>query len=106
MAVTIPLDSALQLYDLQVELDNVTYGLRVVWNYRADQWAFSIFDAAGLPIAENIGLVVGVPLAKRIKDARMPPGTLIAFDSANKGADPGLTDLGTRTVLCYFPEGE
>lgn len=106
MAVTIPLSNDVPDYALQVELDGQTYGLELHWNFRSEQWAISLFTSEGDAIALNIGVVVDFPLGRRIQRTEMPPGVLMAVDTAGGHAAPAFGDLGTRVQLLYFPLSE
>ena len=106
MSVTIPLRNDLVDFDFQVELDGQTYGFRFLWNFREEKWFGSIFDADGQPIVEGVKAVVDWPWLRRYQDSRMPPGVLQFMDTTGEQADPGLEDLGSRTLLLYFAEGE
>lgn len=106
MAVKIPLRQDLPHFSAQFELDGATYTFEFQWNFRSGAWFMSISDGDGAPIVNGVQVVVGWPLAKRIKDARMPLGTLQAQDTAGGDEDPGLTDLGARVQLYYFSQGE
>ncbi len=106
MAVTIPLRNDIPDYDLQVELDGQTYGIEMHWNFRSLQWAMSLFDAEGVAVALNIGVVVDFPLARRVQRSEMPPGVFIAVDTTGQNTDPGFSDLGTRVQLLYMSPGE
>jgi hypothetical protein len=104
--VTIPLRNDLTSFDFVVELDGVSYTLDCKWNYRAEAWFLSLYDADGQPISVGIRLVVGFPLGKRCKSSRMPPGVLQAQDTSGAKRDPGLEDLGSRVQLYYFSADE
>lgn len=100
--VTIPLRSDIPQYDFQVELDGQTYGLNFFWNDRSEAWFMGVSDADG-PIVDGVRVVVGFPLGRRCRDARMPPGTFQAQDTTGAHQDPGLNDLGSRTQIYYIP---
>jgi hypothetical protein len=106
MSLVIPLRTDLPAYTMSVELDGQTYVLQFLWNFEALGWFVSLFDAAGVAIFEGQRFVVDQPLGKRIRDARMPPGVLMAYDTTGKRQDPGLEDLGTRTTLLYLTAAE
>lgn len=99
----IPLRNDLPHFSLRVQLDASVYGMEFVWNFRANAWFFSLFDAAGEPIFEGQRLVVDFPLGSRLKDARLPKGILVVTDTTGKQQDPGFEDLGSRVQLSYTP---
>jgi hypothetical protein len=88
-------------YTFGVELDANTYQLEFRWNVRDASWYFSIYDAAGAPIAIGARVVIGFPLHFRNVSERMPPGIFDAVDTSGKGSPPGLLDLGGRVQLLY-----
>lgn len=106
MALTIPLQNDLPFFSMQVELENSTYGLEFRYNEASEAWFVSISTADGTPIVSGARLVVDWPLFGRYADDRLPPGILIAQDTTGARQDPGLEDLGTRTLLLYFTSEE
>lgn len=106
MAVTIPLRNDVPDYDFQVELDGQTYGIRMLWNFRSEQWTLSLFNSLGEPLALNVGFVVDFPLARRIQTEGMPPGVFIAKDTSGQHREPAFADLGGRVQLVYLSASE
>jgi hypothetical protein len=89
-----------------VELEGQTYGLKLIWNFRAEAWFLSLYDADGQAIVHGIRLVTDYPLGKRFKDSRMPPGTFQIQDTSGERRDPNSADLGRRALLYYFTADE
>jgi hypothetical protein len=106
MSQTIPLRSDLQHYDMQVTLDGVIYTLELRWNRREGFWYMSLLLEDGTPLVLSLKLVLDHPLGCRCRDARRPPGALIAVDTSTQHLDPGLSDLGSRVLLVYFEKVE
>lgn len=102
-AITLPAVSVPTHSTFQTDMDGVTYGLETRWNERAQGWFLRIFDAEGNELLSAVRIVVGFFLAKRSSDPRMPPGVIVAMDTSGQDLDPGLTDLGARVQLLYFP---
>ena len=106
----LPLRTDLPAYRFQVELEGRTYGLRLRWNERAAAWFLSVLTADDALLLSGVKVVVGVPLLRRHVDSRLPPGELMALDTARADAEAGLEELGARVVLTYteaadLPEG-
>lgn len=106
MALIIPLSNDTELYQLQVELDGVTYGLELRWNHVAEGWFISVLTSEDVRVVSGVRIVVDWPLFKRFADPRLPPGELMAQDTTGAQQDPGLEDLGKRVLLLYFSEAE
>lgn len=104
--LTIPLRTDITHYSFQVELDGATYGFELRWNERAEGWFLSLFDVEGEPLVSSRRVVLDMPMLARQRVEGLPPGQLIATDTAGTGAEPGLTELGGRVQLLYFDEAE
>lgn len=89
-----------------VELDGATYKIEALWSDRDEAWSISLLTAEEAPIVVGRKLVLGLPLFQRFKDARLPPGRLMAIDSTADRREAGLSDLGRRVQLCYFDASE
>jgi hypothetical protein len=106
MSVTVPLRSDLPFYHFQVDLDEVTYGLELRWNYQAAAWFLSLYTSEDELILASQKVTVDWPIGSRHADGRLPPGVLIFLDTTGAHEDPGESDLGGRCVLLYFSEAE
>jgi len=104
--VTLPLRNDLPHFKFRTELDGAGYVFEFWWNDRAGAWFMSISDTDDVMILAGVRVVVDFPLAARFHDERLPPGVLVAQDTTGARQDPGLEDLGVRTVLLYFPSSE
>lgn len=78
-----------------------TIEIRLKWNERIEFWNMGVFTADGEVIIRGIRTVANIDLFGPYSDERLPPGQLIAFDSENKGADPGRNDWVERHQLLY-----
>ena len=99
MSISIPLSSASPFYKQNVELDGVVY------NYRGEYWALSIYEIDETVIIDNVRLTVGAEIISRY-GLTAPPGALsvIATDGTD---DPiGRDDLGARISLIYTTGAE
>jgi hypothetical protein len=106
VSIIIPLRSDLPYFDLEVELDGVTYGLELRWNTRAEGWFLTIFNPETEEVIRaGIRVVCDFPLRSYEAD-RLPPGALVAVDTSGEATDPGYGDLGDRVQLLYFTAAE
>lgn len=103
VAQTLPLRTDAPRYALRVDLDAQRYSFEFEWNDRAGAWFFNLLDASEDPILQGVRVVVNSSLLELFRDPRLPPGVLFAADSTGLDLDPGLTDLGDRVQLVYYP---
>lgn len=101
----LPVDSASEFYDLDVDLDGRAYRFELRWNPRAASWFITTYDATGELLVGPRRIVLGANLLGRGIDDRLPPGELLAVDTSSDGTDPTRDDLGTRVVLVYAEAG-
>lgn len=117
MSETIDTSTELNDYRQVTTLDGRDYVLRFNFNQREGKWYLSIGDERDVNIVHGIKVVPLVSLLRKVKDARKPPGLLMARDLTASDAafelgekiidlDPGLNDLGGRVALFYFLEDE
>lgn len=106
MSVVVPLRNGLPFFDVQAQLDGVTYTLELRWNVRATAWFLNVLDEAEQNVfLAGLKLVANFPLAAYVT-GRSPPGALVCVDTSGQGADPGLNDLGARHQLLYYSKAE
>lgn len=108
MAVELPIVADVPHFDFAVELDGVSYLIELAWNLRDLAWYLTLKTAEGEHLVSGRKLVVDMPAWNRFKDPRVPPGVLLAVDTAGSLEDPGLEDLGIgrRVRLIYTPASE
>lgn len=100
----VPTDS-LPSYQETVTLEGTKYVLQFDYSERCASWYMSIADASGVDIYNGVKLVVGLPLLRRCKDPRRPPGALVVISSTADNTPPSLFDLvpnAGRCVLYYI----
>lgn len=85
-------------------LDGRDYVLTFQWSAREERWFLSVADESNDPIASGLKIVANVPLGRRVRDARWPPGWIIALSENDEA--PLLDELGGRVVLYYYDEAE
>lgn len=89
-----------------MELDGATYKIEMLWSDRDESWSCSLFTGEDAPLVLGRKVVLGLPLFERFKDARLPPGKLIAIDTSSDRREAGLSDLGRRVQLVYLDASE
>lgn len=106
-SVEIPVRSDLDDFSHVVDLDGVTYQIRLVKNMRDMAWAMDIRDAEGTPLLTGRLVRVDVPLTGLAPRGDLPPGLLIAQDTSGEGEEiDDWEDLGSRVRLMYTPEDD
>jgi hypothetical protein len=103
---TIPISPDLEFQSFSVRLDGVDFTLEVRWNARAAAWMLTVGDAVGRVLLAGRRVVVGFPLLGRFADARLPPGELLAIDTADSDVEAQLGELGRRVELVYVTAAE
>jgi hypothetical protein len=94
-------DAAAPHYDFSTTLEGRVYTLELRWNGRSEAWFLSLFATDGTALLSGRRVVLGAALLGRSSDARLPPGTLIAYDTSGENRDAGRMDLGSRVQLLY-----
>jgi len=103
MIVTIPVPQSGAHFTFSAELEGISYSFELRWNARDYAWMLTMGDGEGGAIVSGIKVVINVPLLSFFGDPRLPPGVLMALDSAGTDAEAGFEDLGRRVVLIYAP---
>lgn len=80
----------------EVELDGITYFLRVSWNSEAELWSMAIENAYNEVIVAGICVVPDTPLLAGYRHLAVPAGELVALA-------PDRRDTVSRAAL---PAGE
>jgi hypothetical protein len=101
----LPCKSDLPSFTFQVDLDGRTFGFEFTWNERVESWFMALSDADGNALVSGVRVVVDFPLAARSTNDALPPGVLLAVDTAGEQQNPGLADLGGRVRLQYLAVG-
>lgn len=75
----------------EVELDGLTYFLRLSWNSEAELWALSIENAYNEIIVAGIAVIPDTPLLGAYRHLAVPAGELVALapdrrDTVGRGA--------------------
>jgi len=106
MSVLLPTRTDVPRYDFELELESVTYKFDFEWSDREEAWYMSIKDLDGVELLSGRKIVLSYPLTVIHRDAGLPPGTFIAFDTSDKEVEAGFADLGDRVKLLYIPSDE
>lgn len=86
----------------QVQLGDTVFVVVWRWNARDGAWYFGLMDVDGVPIVHGVRVVLSVDLLEGVSDSRRPPGRIVVVDSAKRGKEPGLVDLGTHIKVVYI----
>lgn len=105
MADIITLRPSLLSYRNRVVLDGVVLFLDIEYRVRTNDWFLSVFDSVLSPIVEGVRVVASFPLLRDVRDARLPPGDLIAIRQSVNEDLPRAGELG-QTVLLYYIRDE
>lgn len=100
---SIPIEVGTPHQTVNVDLDGVTYTLALDWSTREECWYIGISDLAGVVLVSGVKVVVNWPLLHVMGlFPGVPPGELMAVDTAGTGADPDLTTFGDTIALLYL----
>lgn len=102
--LTIPTRIDLGAYTFQIELDGALFRFTMQFNHREGFWYLSIADESGNDIRTGVKVIANFPLLRRVADIAAPAGELLALDTTDADADPGLEDLGATVLLTYVEE--
>lgn len=97
----IPLSPTAQKFN--IDLLDVNYELRVVWNPASACWVLDIADTNSVPIACGIALVTGADLMGQLAYLGLGGGLLVATD-ASLQAVPTYDNIGSSSHLFFVPE--
>ena len=97
--------AAYPLFSIRTVLDGQSYGLTFYYCAREDRWYLTIRDINEAVLVAGLKLIANWPLLRRCQHVPgIPRGNLTCVDySAQGGESPGLSDLGTRCRLLYYP---
>lgn len=88
---------------LDIELDNVPYTLRVLYNERFGYFSLTVSEKDGDVILSNIKMVNNYPLVKRYQKLVMK-GDLYFIHKGGKTTRPTLDEIGIEYGLYYYDE--
>lgn len=92
--------------EVETVLGEVPVLLRLTWGVRAQAWTIDLLTPAGDPLLVGVRLVLGLPLWRGARDARLPAGVVVPVRIGGAG-DPGPLDLETGAVqLLYYTADE
>lgn len=90
-------------YQQSQVLSQVTYGLALRWNARANVWTATATAANGSLLADSIPIRNGIPVAAWAATVPgFPVGTFFAIPVDHNPADASQSDLGARVLLTYL----
>jgi len=90
-------------YDVEKNLDGVSFILRFIWNEYDQHWFLSVLteDEEEIQGAQSYRLVNGCYPLNQSRDPKRPEGELYLL--AQSTADPVLLTLGISSILLYIP---
>jgi len=98
----LPMRSDLKGYKLKIDLDVVTYTLRIRYNERAGFWVADLADALEADLVNGIPLQSNIDLIQYIKKLGVPEGNFLLVDESGENKDAGEDDLGNDVKLLYL----
>lgn len=99
----VPLDdTGAQLYFQTTTFEGTSYILAFQYNQRCASWYMSVADNLGVDIYNGVKMVCGLPLLRKCKDPRRPPGALYVFSSTSDASPPALFDLFPGSGRCQL----
>ena len=101
----LPTRQDLANYELEVDMDEVTFRLRFKFNSRDEAWYMTVLSANGEILRAGIKVISEWLLLRLWQDFNVrPAGEIITINLATEVTKPGLEELGANTPLLY--EGE
>ena len=102
--VPIP-DAANGPFEIEVELDEITYTIDFKYNNRESRWYIDVLLQSGERLVSGAKVVTNFPLLRYFGlDRRHPLGDLIAADFRTPDAPPNLAELGEEVPVNYDEE--
>lgn len=89
----------------EVELDGITYFLRLSWNSEAELWALSIENAYNEVIVAGIAVVPDTPLLGAYRHLDVPAGELVAL-APDRRNTVGREPLIAGDVVLIYVDAE
>lgn len=102
----LPLLPSVAFQSFSTVLLTTTFIVNLRWNTRDAAWYFDLLDETESRIISGVKIVLGIPLARRSTDPRMPLGIFYAVDLSGENNEATFDDLGTRVVLYFYPAAE
>lgn len=91
--------------EVETALGDVQVTLRLTWGVRSRSWTIDLYTPEGDPILVGVRLVLGLPLWRGARDARLPAGVVLPVRIGGAG-DPGPLDLETGAVQVLYYSAE
>lgn len=88
-------------YQLEAELDGVSFRMDLYFNSRQQTWFLNLRDANGVMLRAGIAVVSGFPLLQRMVQQTRPEGTLMAVPVSGEIDAATLEQLGLDVLMTY-----
>lgn len=99
----VPTDAlGLPSYNQTTTFEGRQYVLQFDYNQRCAAWYLSIADSLNVDIYNGIKLVCGLPLLRKCKDPRRPPGQLLVVSSTSDQSPASILDLIPGSGRCQL----
>lgn len=85
-----------------IEIENITYKLRIYWNVRDEDWFFDLFLLDDTPVLNGVKMVVNYTLITSFLGENVPLGDFLLFDESGNNNSCGRDELGSRCIFLYI----
>lgn len=93
-------------YIFNLELDNETYILRVIWNDMFEFYTLAIENLEREVLVSGIKLVLNTEMIFKYVDPALPPGAIVAVDTNSDNQRLGFNSFRETAKLVYVPQDE
>ena len=99
----IPVNNQNQTF--QVQLLNVEYTFRIMWNQFGNCWYLDIGDINNNPLIDSLPLLPGRDILKQFKYLNIGGG-LVVYNTSTPLLPPGYNDFGVSSFMYFVPYGQ
>jgi hypothetical protein len=89
--------------EFQISLNNVSYQVRIIWNWVMQTWVMDMYDVQGNAVLLGNPLVTGANLWEQFTYLGFP-GRLEVQSDQDTLAPPTFSNLGLNSHLYYLPK--
>jgi hypothetical protein len=106
MPLTIPFFNDIANFSEELTLEDTSYRLEFVYNWRSGQWSMSVLDIDLIPLVSGIPLVTNFNLFDQYPGRNLPAGEFYVVDTTEEEIEVTRENMGTILELVYIPEDE